>query len=256
MRFLSLLEGLFKWLLIVALVGLVAGYLNRDRLPEPGFYDAATAQAPRQTATRRPPFDSRAADQRYRVTPRFDYELHGMVVSHHHSDGWLDIYHHQDWQDYLNIKDICVIWEDNIHSGVYRDLGFENTTWTCWVHWPDGATRRRFRHDQLSNNHLLADRPQVKQAIMAARPGDQVHLRGMLAEYANPANGFRRGTSTRRDDRGNGACETIYVEEFRIVRRANPGWRRLFTVSAWLSPVAAIGLLLMMALAPVRRGLR
>jgi hypothetical protein len=256
MPLLSLLESLFKWLLVLALAGLILGYWNRDRLPQPEFYDEALEQAPRQTATRRAPFTTRAGAQHYRITPLFDYELHGVVVSQHHSDDWLDIYHHQDWQDYLNIKDICVIWGDNVRSAVYQDLEFENTTWTCWVHWPDRATRRRFRDNQLANNHLLADRPAVTQAILAARPGDQVYLRGMLAEYANPANGFQRGTSTSRNDRGNGACETVYVEEFRVLRHANPGWRRLFVVSLWLTPLAALGWVAMLALAPVRRGAR
>ena len=42
-------------------------------------------------------------------------------------------------------------------------------------------------------------------------------MRGWLAGYSND-DGFRRGTSTTRDDTGNGACETIYVDEFQIDR--------------------------------------
>jgi hypothetical protein len=40
-----------------------------------------------------------------------------------------------------------------------------------------------------------------------------------------------RGTSTTRDDTGNGACETIYVDEFEIVVRASSGWRLAMQVS-------------------------
>ena len=43
--------------------------------------------------------------------------------------------------------------------------------------WPNAAVGRRFRDNQLSNNHLLADRPAVQAAILQARPGDQVRLR-------------------------------------------------------------------------------
>jgi hypothetical protein len=256
MPLLILLERLCKWLLIASLLGLAAGYWYRDRLPGPGFYDNRIDRAPRQTPTRQSPFSVTAGEQTYRIRPLFDYRLDGMVVSMHHSDSWLDIYHRRGWGDFINIKDICVIWGDNVRSAVYRDMDFENTTWTCWAYWPNGQVRRRFRDDQLSNNHLLADRPEVQQAIMASRPGDQISLRGMLAEYANPANGFRRGTSTTRNDRGDGACETIYVQDFRVMHRANPGWRRLFNVSLWLAPFSALGFFGLLMVTPVRRGLR
>jgi hypothetical protein len=253
MPLLILLERLFKWLLLASLLGLAAGYWHRDHLPDPDFYDSSIDSAPRQTPTRSRPFSVRAGEQRYDIKPLYDYELRGMVVSMHHSDSFLDIYHHQDWGDFINIKDICVIWGDNVRSAVYQDMDFKNTTWTCWAYWPNGEVRRRFSDAQLSNNHLLADRPAIQEAIMSARPGDQVRLRGMLAEYSNPANGFQRGTSTSRQDRGNGACETIYVKDFQIEQRANPGWRRLFTVSAWLAPLSAIGFIGLMAVTPVRR---
>jgi hypothetical protein len=55
------------------------------------------------------------------------------------------------------------------------------------------------------------------------RIGDQVRVRGWLAAYGSGAN--RRGTSTRRDDTGNGACETIFVNDFDVVGPAPAGWR-------------------------------
>lgn len=253
MPLLILLEHVFKWLLIASLIGLAAGWWQRDRLPDPDFYDGRIDQEPRQTPTRVRPFGVQAGEQHYDIRPLFDYDLSGMVVSMHHSDSFLDIYHQQDWSDFINIKDICVIWGSNVRSAVYRDMNFENATWTCWYAWPNGEVRRRFSEDRLSNNHLLADRPEVQRAIMAARPGDQVRLRGLLAEYSNPANGFRRGTSTSRQDRGNGACETIYVQDFQVVRAANRGWRRLFDLSAWLAPLSALGFVGLLAVTPVRR---
>ena len=255
MNLLILLQRLCMWLLLASLLGLACGYWYRDRLPDPGFYDKRIAQDPRQTPTEHRPFTVQTGEQRYDIKPLYDYELDGMVVSMHHSDDWLDIYHHQDWGDFINIKDICVIWGDNVRSGVYRQMDFDNTTWTCWAYWPNGEVRRRFHDTQLSNNHLLTDRPDIQLAILAARPGDQIHLRGLLAEYANPANGFRRGTSTRRDDRGNGACETVYVQDFSVVRVANPGWRRLFDICLWLAPITGIAFLGLLLFTPVKRGL-
>ena len=252
MALLILFEKLFKWVFIASLVGLVVGWWQRDALPDPDFYDSRIDQAPRQTETRAPEFAVDAGDQRYRIKPLYAYELDGMVVSMSHAHSFTDIYH-AEWRDFLNLKDICVIWGANVGSAVYQDMDFANTTWTCWASWPNGAVRRRFSEDQLSNNHLLADRPEVQQAILSARPGDQVRLRGYLAEYRNPANGFFRGTSTSRRDRGNGACETVYVEHFEVVREANSGWRRLFAISRWLAPLSLIGFVTLLLITPVRR---
>jgi len=92
----------------------------------------------------------------------------------------------------------------------------------------------------------------VKAALMAAEPGDHIRLSGLLAEYANPGNGFHRGTSIIREDTGDGACETIYVNEFTIVNKANRKLRRLFTLAKWLALGSGIGFLIMLPIAPFR----
>lgn len=249
---LILLEKIAKWLFLVSLVGLAVSWWNRDDYPDSLFYSADIAKPPRQSKTDQPEFTARAGDQRYVIKPLYDYELDGMVVSMNHAGSWIDIYH-DDWGDFLNLKDICVIWGDNVDSEIYREMDFENTAWTCWASWPDRGVGHVFQQDQLSNNHLLADDPAVQRAILAARPGDQVHFSGYLAEYRNPANGFHRGTSTSRNDRGNGACETVYVERFGVVREANTGWRRLFTVTKWLAPLSLLAWLGLLLVTPVRR---
>jgi hypothetical protein len=57
-----------------------------------------------------------------------------------------------------------------------------------------------------------------------------VRFRGYLASYSNERGG-KRGTSTTRTDTGDGACETVYVEYFRIVEPATSLWR----ISMWSS---------------------
>jgi len=58
-----------------------------------------------------------------------------------------------------------------------------------------------------------------------------VRLKGYLARYSH-GGGFERGTSTTRNDTGNGACETIYIEDVQITARMNEG-RHLMYASAW-----------------------
>ncbi len=129
-------------------------------------------------------------------------------------------------------------------------MEFKNDSWTCWAYWPDRETGARFRMNQISNNHLLADRPEVQDALMSARPGDHIRLKGYLASYSNPANGFQRGTSTTREDTGNGACETVYVERLEVVSAANSGVRGLFTASKWLAVFAILGSLFFFVTTP------
>jgi len=75
---------------------------------------------------------------------------------------------------------------------------------------------------------------ELKRLLMSAETGDHIRLEGLLAEYENPSNGFRRGTSTVRTDSGNGACETIYLERFEVVQKANKRIRSVYHTAKWL----------------------
>jgi hypothetical protein len=169
----------------------------------------------------------------YIVKPLFRYELSGLVVSQHRSDSLMDVSHRR-WNDFLNIKDLCVVWGRNIRSGVYREMKFWNRDFTCMCEFPDAETAKRFSGSHLSNNHLLCADERLSRLILQVRPGDQVHFKGYLAFYSQPANQFERGTSTVREDTGDGACETVFVTEFTVLRRANPVWRAV-------KPVALLG---------------
>ncbi len=83
--------------------------------------------------------------------------------------------------------------------------------------------------NQLSNNHLLSDNEDIRDRVQKIRIGDQIRVQGYLASYESP--GGLRGTSTTRTDTGDGACETIYVERFEILRAATSFWR----LSMWTS---------------------
>jgi hypothetical protein len=247
-----LLESLFKrifWLSTFLLIGL---YVYKDRLPEPSYYDSDALQEPLQEQTSETAFTTEVNGQNYTITPKYSYQLDGVVVSLHDADQLNDIWHHGRWQDFLNLRDLCVIWGENVQSGVYHRIKFHNDTWTCWASWADSQTGSEFKMNALSNNHLLADLDTVKTALLDAEPGDHIRLRGLLAEYANPANGFKRGTSITREDTGNGACETVYVKEFTIVNKANRKLRRLYAIVKWLAFGSGIGFLLMLPIAPVR----
>jgi hypothetical protein len=249
------IEQFFKWLLLSSILVMAIAYLQKDKLPDVSFYDVGELQDPLQHAINEKPFATVVNDIAYAIAPKYDYELNGVVVSYHNADDISDIWHHRVWKDFLNTRDLCVVWGSNIASGVYLDAAFHNDSWTCWAYWPDYSTRDRFRMNQLSNNHLLADDPYINRLIMEAEVGDQVRFQGRLAGYKNLETGAYRGTSTTRTDTGNGACETVYVEDFEIVRKANPGWRNLYGAAKYLALISLVGFVVMLFLAPVRKGL-
>ena len=134
----------------------------------------------------------------------------------------------------MNIKDVCVVWGENIKSGVYQKMKFTSGSWTCYFKSDTREEWVKFRDDNLSNNHLLADNEIIEKVILSAKKGDQIHLKGFLASYSKKDGTFTRGTSISRTDKGNHACETIFLTDFQILKSANPGWRLASALSKYL----------------------
>jgi len=230
-------------LLACLLLG-VLSLLFDDRLPPQRDILPPLDAEPLQTREDLPaPFAVTVKKVTYVVKPLFRYEIAGLVVSQHRSDSLLDISHRR-WRDHLNIKDLCLVWGRNIRSGVYREMKFWNRDFTCLCKFPDEETALLFSGSHLANNHILCAERALSRRILRVRPGDQVRIQGYLAEYSQPANGFARGTSTARDDTGSGACETVYVTDFQVLRRANPVWRALQPVAFLAAAAFFVTLLL------------
>ncbi|MEM9172918.1 MAG: hypothetical protein AAGA84_09460, partial [Pseudomonadota bacterium] len=164
----------------------------------------------------------------YRVQPEYNYELTGMVVSLRQHDGNSRM--HSRSQDHLNVADLCVIWGDTAVAPTLSQVSFWNGIFTCNYKTSSHEAWRAFNESEISNNHLISDDPILRDLIRDVRVGDQIRLRGQLASYVSPS-GSKRGTSVTRDDRGNGACETIYVRDFFIENRPSNPWRLGFWVS-------------------------
>ena len=222
----------------------------KDKLPEPQTYASITLNPPIQTETYRQPFTITTNKQRYEITPKFDYDLTGVVVTYSNADGFTNIWHHDVWKDFINVRDLCVIWNPNVSSGIYKDVSFSSDSWTCWAAWKDPSTTENFKFTALSNNHLLTDNDQIKAALLKAEIGDVVHFKGALASYKNEETRAERGTSIKRTDTGNGACETVYIDTFEIIKKANPVLRNFFTLTKWIAILSLIGFLIMFVRTP------
>jgi hypothetical protein len=230
-------------LLPVAAVAFAVSFFTRNRLPGPEAVLESLKQDPLQTMEGLPePFEVTRKNVTYTVKPLAGYELWGLVVSYHHSASFVDISHKQ-WNDFLNTKDLCVIWGKNVETGAYQRMSFRNRDFTCYFRYPDRETGRLFAERCLSNNHLLPRNPLVADAVLKARKGDQIHLKGWLVSYGVKGTAYARRSSLSRTDRGNGACEVVYVNEFEILKQANAAWRTLYKLSLVVGVISLAALI-------------
>jgi len=220
-----------KVVLLAGLVLLLFSIIFRNRWPSGRELLPEASQEPiQQTGDLPSPFDVLQKGFTYTVYPQFEYELWGMVVSSHYAGSFLD-YAHEMWKDYLNIKDLCVIWGKNLETGAFREIKFWSRDFTCYYSWSNPETGGRFSPSHISNNHLITEDVLLRKLIKSVKRGDQVRLKGWLAKYGHKGSQVVRGTSTTRNDTGGQACETVYVTEFEVLKRANPGWRAVLPAS-------------------------
>lgn len=231
-RFLSPVK-IVKIILLVSIFLFSISYMQKNKLPEKKEILSVLYQPPVQIETQEPKFTMKKGKITYTITPLYSYELQGLVVSHHDSRAWWDIYH-RAWQDYLNTKDLLLIWGDNIDSEVYQYMKFSNTSFFGYARFKSNANPElwsKFKNECFSNNHLLPGSEMVKKRIEETQPGDQIYIKGYLAGYEGP--GVKRSSSITRNDTGGGACETIFVKEYKIIHKANQFWRVLFSITKY-----------------------
>jgi hypothetical protein len=190
---------------------------RKNELPIHEHFVPTARQDPVQTPAEQSPFTVQINEEIHTVTPLFDYAIAGMVVSSGFSKTLAE---HR--KDSLNILDVGLIWGDNLDTDLYRKLEFYNDG--VWLHarTEDGAAWERLNPLQLSNNHLLSNDPDRIRLIRTVKRGDVIQIKGWLVNYSG------RGSSVNRTDTGDGACETIWVEDFTILQEANRLWHLAF----------------------------
>ncbi|MFH2137028.1 MAG: hypothetical protein ABII88_00780 [Candidatus Omnitrophota bacterium] len=212
-------------LIACSIVFIVAAY-QKDKLPGTDEILSSLYNSPNQTQTDAVPFEVIKNNITYTITPLYNYELYGLVVSYFHTATWWNIYH-KNWKDFINKKDLCLIWADNITNKSYQKMKFSSTSFECHYSTKDLQAWRNFRGNCLSNNHLLSADESIGEKIMDVGKGDQIYLKGYLVKYSHSGNTFERGSSTTRNDSGSGACETIFVKEFKVIKAVNKQWRSI-----------------------------
>lgn len=213
-------------LIIAAAVAAAVSYYFKGVLPLAKDILPQLDREPVQETTHEERFVFSYAEKRYLVEPVAKYSLYGLVVSHNDISAFWDIYHDKTSVD---IKDLCVIWGHNTVDNNFRQLKYRSEPWSCLCSTNSIEVFRNFRQDQMSNNHLLAGDESVREQIRNAHVGDQIYFQGLLVNYApEDKPDLLRKTSTVRTDTGNGACEVVFVTDFRILKPHNARWHALY----------------------------
>jgi len=219
---------LLSWLFFGSLILLAVSWSNRDDFDADMWIHPAVADEPQQTAVDQPEFTTRTNEVEYVIRPKYRYELTGLVVSYKRFSSEWGL--HKRWNDFINVADVCVVWGKNATEVDLNAFNFWNGEFTCTFATRDKAAWQSFDKSKLSNNHLITDKPRIRDTIDELEVGDQIRVSGWLAEYGEPGGPFRK-TSTTRTDTGDGACETVYVAEMEILGSMSTLWRKLF----WLA---------------------
>jgi hypothetical protein len=163
---------LVKGLLVAGLLLLIVSLMMRSRLPDQGRLSPELLREPEQTAVQEAPIKRTVGGVDYTIKPLYAYDLTGLVVSRHDSDTWWD-YIHREWNDHLNVVDLCVVWGDNVANGSYRKQSFSSGQFVCYWQAPSAEAFAAFNPYKISNNHIITDDHRLAKKFRTVRVGDQ-----------------------------------------------------------------------------------
>ncbi len=218
-----------NFILIISFFVLLIAFFNRNKLSSNLIILPELNNEPKQTLTHMQAFTTVYNEETFEITPKYSYEIYGLVVSYRLHDSEFGQMIHALSNDHINVADYCVVWGTAANQDLLPEFEFSSGQFTCFWQTKNKTAWQQFNQSQISNNHILATDESIREIINEIKIGDQIYLRGTLADYKTTQ--FERLTSTVRTDTGNGACETVLVDEIKILSSMKSVWRMLM----WLS---------------------
>ena len=194
---------LYILLFILAIV-LVRNWENRDITHPPGVL---VAETPRQNPLAQSNLITLGD---YSITPRAAFNIRARVLSR-------EDYSWSDGSD-LSPVDLALGWGAMSDSGVLEDIKISQSGRFYYWNLSSWPIPRKEIETHSANMHLIPKNRKVAAKIKRAREGDVVQLRGSLV-YVEAEDGWRWKSSLTRNDTGAGACEVIWVEDFKVLKR-------------------------------------
>ena len=107
--------------------------------------------------------------------------------------------------------DICVGWGPMSDTETLRKMTIRQSGRFCRLQWRDNSLRSADVSTYFANMHLVPATKEVDRQLKRIGSDDIVRLRGSLVDLKAPT--WTAGTSLSRTDSGDGACETMWVED-------------------------------------------
>lgn len=177
----------------------------------------------------------------WKFTPLADYSAAGLVfgVSHKLASRF----------DGIIAADVGLLWGENAAQELYRKVMLVVMMDHYNARWSEGT---RFNLDEAANTHVVTCDEEAFKAVKAVRQGDQVRLKGWLVKgeasedpkETDPRRIWNWQSSLTRKDKGEGACEVLYVRspgDVQVLRKGARHWLFLkwlglagMALAAWL----------------------
>ena len=196
---------MFRTILVIVSV-LLVGFFAMLLWPEPSI-----TRAPGILCADEPLQDESDTDEPivlgdFTLTPLACYEIRALVLSRKE---------YSDDASELSPLDLALGWGPMSNQAVVDNLDITQTN--RFYLWRSSRLPISIKEISVSsaNTHIIPADEAVRDKLDDVVRGSIVYMSGYLVRVSG-SKGFRWGSSMRRDDTGNGACELMYVEEITV----------------------------------------
>jgi hypothetical protein len=144
----------------------------------------------------------------YKITPLANFHLNARVLS----EDW----YHMDRESDLAPVDLALGWGE-MSDQVNLDK-IDISQGSRWYHWSTSSfpIPRRIIETESANMHIIPADEKILDMLNKVIKGNIIELNGYLV-FIEAKDGWRWKSSLTRDDTGGGACEIIWVNDFKII---------------------------------------
>jgi hypothetical protein len=165
---------------------------------------------PLQTETSVSPIEIRIGSNVLKIIPKAEYDISGQVVSVKRYYSGLDAK--------IVPLDIGLCWGDIAKEENLKKIQFEQyLRWLRYRLKDYGAFDMEYLNSHAGNLHAVPADKRIRKLLLSVKKNDKIRLKGYLIDISG--NNYSRHSSLSRTDKGDGACEVIYIREIQINKK-------------------------------------
>jgi hypothetical protein len=144
----------------------------------------------------------------YKITPLADFHLKARILSFE--------WYHMDKESDLAPVDLALGWEEMSDQSNLDKIDISQSN--RWYHWSTEhfPIPRRTIETESANMHIIPADEQIEETLDKVVKGNIIELTGYLV-FIEGREGWKWKSSLTRNDTGGGACEVIWVNDFKII---------------------------------------